>query len=126
MATKPFKGIIDIDVRNSAPDWEPYAQPKAPGWRTQRVIHRVGRHRLWRAVTLRRADRSADHGSAGRQRAALQPVPHHRDVLAHPRVAADRPQSHHRRHGLHLRSHRPASPARTATFRSRRRSSAKC
>jgi hypothetical protein len=27
---KPFKGIINIDVRDSVPDWEPYAQPKAP------------------------------------------------------------------------------------------------
>jgi arylsulfatase len=27
---KPFKGVINIDVRDSVPDWEPYAQPKAP------------------------------------------------------------------------------------------------
>jgi arylsulfatase A-like enzyme len=30
MATKPFKGIINLDVRDSTPDWEPYEQPKAP------------------------------------------------------------------------------------------------
>ena len=30
MATKPFKGVINLDVRNSVPDWEPYEQPKAP------------------------------------------------------------------------------------------------
>ncbi len=28
---KPFKGIINLDSRDSVPDWEPYAQPKAPG-----------------------------------------------------------------------------------------------
>ena len=30
MASKPFKGVINIDVRDSVPDWEPYEQPKAP------------------------------------------------------------------------------------------------
>jgi len=27
---KPFKGVINLDVRDSKPDWEPYEQPKAP------------------------------------------------------------------------------------------------
>ena len=26
----PFKGKINIDVRDSTPDWEPYRQPEAP------------------------------------------------------------------------------------------------
>ncbi|TFI54892.1 arylsulfatase [Mastigocladus laminosus UU774] len=30
MATKPFKGTIKLDVRDSVPDWEPYTPPKAP------------------------------------------------------------------------------------------------
>ena len=30
MATKPFKGVINIDVRDSVPDREPYTQPEAP------------------------------------------------------------------------------------------------
>ena len=30
MATKPFKGVINVDVRDSVPDWEPYQQPEAP------------------------------------------------------------------------------------------------
>lgn len=29
--SKPFQGIINIDVRDSQPDWEPYEPPKAPG-----------------------------------------------------------------------------------------------
>ena len=28
--TRPFNGKISIDVRDSVPDWEPYAQPQAP------------------------------------------------------------------------------------------------
>ena len=27
---KPFKGVINIDVHDSVPDWEPYRQPMAP------------------------------------------------------------------------------------------------
>ncbi len=30
MATKPFKGVIKLDVRDSVPDWEPYTPKKAP------------------------------------------------------------------------------------------------
>ena len=30
MASKTFKGIINVDIRDSVPDWEPYEQPKAP------------------------------------------------------------------------------------------------
>ena len=28
--SKPFKGVINLDIRDSVPDWEPYEQPKAP------------------------------------------------------------------------------------------------
>jgi arylsulfatase A-like enzyme len=28
--SRPFKGTINLDVRDSTPDWEPYEQPKAP------------------------------------------------------------------------------------------------
>jgi arylsulfatase A-like enzyme len=27
---KPFRGTINIDIKDSVPDWEPYTQPKAP------------------------------------------------------------------------------------------------
>jgi arylsulfatase A-like enzyme len=30
MATKPFKGVMNLDVRDSTPDWEPFVQPDAP------------------------------------------------------------------------------------------------
>ena len=28
--TRPFQGTINIDTRDSIPDWEPYRQPEAP------------------------------------------------------------------------------------------------
>ena len=28
--SKPFKGTINVDIRDSVPDWEPYTQPIAP------------------------------------------------------------------------------------------------
>ena len=28
--SKPFNGVINLDIRDSVPDWEPYVQPKAP------------------------------------------------------------------------------------------------
>ncbi len=28
--SKPFKGVINVDIRDSVPDWEPYTQPMAP------------------------------------------------------------------------------------------------
>jgi hypothetical protein len=27
---KPFKGIVNVDIKDSVPDWEPYTQPIAP------------------------------------------------------------------------------------------------
>jgi arylsulfatase len=30
MAGQPFKGVINMDVRDSVPDWDPYVQPRAP------------------------------------------------------------------------------------------------
>src|SRR3954454_15924962 len=27
---KPFRGVINVDIRDSVPDWEPYTQPTAP------------------------------------------------------------------------------------------------
>jgi len=29
--TRPFKGRINIDIKDPVPDWEPYRQPMAPG-----------------------------------------------------------------------------------------------
>ena len=28
--SKPFKGTVNVDIRDSAPDWAPFEPPKAP------------------------------------------------------------------------------------------------
>jgi arylsulfatase A-like enzyme len=28
--SKPFKGVVNLDIRDSTPDWEPFLQPRAP------------------------------------------------------------------------------------------------
>src|SRR6202795_4771758 len=28
--SKPFKGVVNVDIRDSVPDWEPFEPPKAP------------------------------------------------------------------------------------------------
>jgi arylsulfatase A-like enzyme len=30
IVSKPFKGVVNIDIKDSEPDWEPYTQPIAP------------------------------------------------------------------------------------------------
>ena len=27
---KGFRGVVNVDIRDSVPDWEPFLQPKAP------------------------------------------------------------------------------------------------
>jgi Sulfatase len=27
---RPFKGVVNLDITKSVPDWDPYAQPVAP------------------------------------------------------------------------------------------------
>ena len=29
--TEPLQGIVNLDIRDSKPDWEPYLQTKSPG-----------------------------------------------------------------------------------------------
>jgi arylsulfatase A-like enzyme len=36
----PFKGVINIDIKDSQPDWAPYTQPMAPGG-APNVLHIV-------------------------------------------------------------------------------------
>ena len=28
--SKPFKGVVNVDIRDSVPDWTPFEAPKAP------------------------------------------------------------------------------------------------
>ncbi|SKU28958.1 Uncharacterised protein [Mycobacteroides abscessus subsp. massiliense] len=77
--------------------------------RAQRPVPRLGRHRHRRLGLLRRSGADACHEPHRRTRCAPLPVPHHRAVFTHPRLAAHRPQRHHRRHGHHRGVHRRLS-----------------
>ena len=39
--SEPFKGTINVDIRDSVPDWAPFEPPKAPGRRAERRLHRA-------------------------------------------------------------------------------------
>ena len=40
--SEPFKGTINVDIRDSTPDWAPFEPPKAPDGRAERRVHRAG------------------------------------------------------------------------------------
>ena len=90
--TVPFKGVINIDVNDSTPDWEPYLTPKGAGRRAKRAGRAVRRHRARGVVAVRRAHRDADAGQARRQGPDLLPVAHHGAVLADALLLPDRAQ----------------------------------
>ena len=95
--------MITIDIRDSVPDWEPYAQPKAPEGAPNVlyiVLDDVG---FSRDGAVGRPDRDAEHQAPGGERPHLHELAHDRAVLADSLVAADRAQPHHQRHGLHRR-----------------------
>ena len=39
---EPFKGTINVDIRDSVPDWAPFEPPKAPDGAPERGLHRAG------------------------------------------------------------------------------------
>ena len=44
--TERFKGVVNVDIRDSVPDWTPFEAPKAPEQCTERALHRARRCRL--------------------------------------------------------------------------------
>ena len=101
--SEPFKGVINVDIRDSTPDWEPFEPPKAPDGAPSVRLHRARRRRLLRHELLRRPDRDAEHRQDRRRRRALHAVAHDGALLADPLVPADRAQPHPQQHGLHHR-----------------------
>ena len=87
---EPFKGVINVDIRDSEPDWAPFEPPQAPGRGAERALHRARRRRLLGDELLRRADRDAEHRPDRRGGRPLHAVPHDRAVLADALVPADR------------------------------------
>ena len=57
---KPFKGKIELDIRDSTPDWEAFLPGQGARGRAQRARRALRRHRAGRLVAVRRADRDAD------------------------------------------------------------------
>ena len=59
--SKPFKGVINVDIRDSVPDWSPFEAPKAPDGAPNVlyiVLDDVGFSAL---AQLRRPDPDAEH-----------------------------------------------------------------
>ena len=99
----PFKGTINVDIRDSVPDWTPFEPPKAPGGGAERRLRGPRRRRLLGAGLLRRARRHPEHRPPRRRGRALHPVAHDGALLAHALVPPDGAQPHAQQHGLHHR-----------------------
>ena len=99
----PFRGVINVDVTQSVPDWGPYTQPIAPEG-TPSVLYIVLDDVGYSATgSLRRADRDAEHRPHRRAGPDLHQLPHDGAVLADPILPDDRAEPHHQRHGHHHR-----------------------
>ena len=101
--SKPFKGIINVDIRDSVPDWAPFEPPKAPDGAPNVVyivLDDVGFSAMSSyggPIPTPNIDRIVDDGRA------LHAVAHDGAVLADALVPADRAQPHAQQHGVHHR-----------------------
>ena len=109
MPTPERTGLITYDAKD--PDTQlPADRATAPAQgRAQRADHPHRRRRLRIVERLRRPLPDAERGKAGGGRAEVQPLPHHRALLADAAGAADRSQPPLGGHGRHHRDrHRRA------------------
>ena len=115
---KPFKGTINIDIRDSVPDWEPYTQPMAPEGAPNVlyiVLDDVGFSAMepfGGLIETPNINRIAE------RRPHVHELPHDGALLADARLPADRPQPHDERDGVHHRGDDRVPERRTATSRS--------
>ena len=97
--SQEFRGKIELDIRDSVPDWAPYLAPKAPAG-APNVLFIV-----WDDVGYGTMDcfggpvRTPTMSRIAEQGRAVLQLPHHGPVLAHPRLAAHGPQRHVERDG---------------------------
>ena len=99
----PFRGTVNIDIKDSTPDWEPYTQPMAPDGAPNVlyvVLDDVGFSAMepyGGLIETPNIKRIADRGLD------VHELPHHGAVLADALVPDDRPEPHDERDGLHHR-----------------------
>ncbi len=98
---EPFNGTINVDIRDSVPDWSPFEPPKAPDGAPNVlyiVLDDVGFSALESyggPIPTPNIDRIVEC------RCPLHAVPHDGAVLADPLLLPDRPQPHAQQHGVH-------------------------
>ena len=113
---QPFPGTIGRTLETSTPAWP--APTRATRGRAQRHGDRPRRRRLRPALALRWPVRDAQPRPPGRAGPALQQLPHHRAVLAHPWLPAHRSQPPHARRCRPSPRCRSATPPTTASWAS--------
>ena len=103
MGQRPFKGTINVDIRDSEPDWSPFEPPKAPDGAPNVlyiVLDDVGFSAMscyGGPIETPNIDRIAV------ERCPLHAVAHDGALLTDPFLPADGPQPHAQQHGLHHR-----------------------
>ena len=109
MPTPERTGLITYDAKDPDTKFPPIEQLRPPKGAPNVLIILIDDagfgsvERLWRPLP------DAERGKAGGGRAEVQPLPHHRPLLADAAGAADRAQPPLRRHGRHHRDrHRRA------------------
>ena len=80
----PFNGVINVDIRESTPDWTPYVAPKAPDGAPNVLIVLYDDTGLAAWSPFGGAHQHADPAEAGRQRADVLAVAHDGALLADP------------------------------------------
>ncbi len=78
-----FQGAINLDIRDSVPDWAPFDVPRAPEG-APNVVCPVYDDRLLRHELLRRTDPHSQHRPHRRRLALVHPVAHHRPSARRP------------------------------------------
>ena len=101
--TKPFKGVVNLDIRDSKPDWEPYLQPTAPEG-APNVLFIV-----WDDVGFAAMEpwggliETPTMNRLGQRRSHLHQHAYHSPVLADTCLFDNRAQSYQQWYGLYFR-----------------------
>ena len=124
--TRPFKGMINIDITKSTPDWGPYAQPMAPDGAPNIALHRARRCWLLGDGAVRRPDRDAEH-QPDRRPTALVYTNFHTTALCSPTRSCLLTGRNHTTNSMAASPRpRPASRTRAGTSPSSAATSPRC